>query len=92
VQPDFAQAHSNLANNLTAAGNIPQAVYHYEQAIHYNPADAAARYNYGSLLIRKGDATQAATHLRIAAESSNPAVRQAAMRLLESIDAGKRIR
>ena len=92
VQPDFAQAHSNLANILVAGGDLPQAVYHYEQAIQYDPADAAARFNYGSLLVRKGDGAHAVPHLLLAAESSNPAVRQAALRLLAEISASKPIR
>ena len=73
-------------------GDLPQAVYHYEQAIQYDPADAAARFNYGSLLVRKGDGAHAVPHLLLAAESSNPAVRQAALRLLAEISASKPIR
>jgi hypothetical protein len=51
-QPDYAEAHNNLAGTLSAAGRFEEARYHFEAAIRVNPKYAAARYNYALALAR----------------------------------------
>ena len=52
IRPDYADAHGNLADLLSGAGNFAQARNEFETALRLRPADAATRYNYAMMLGR----------------------------------------
>jgi tetratricopeptide (TPR) repeat protein len=57
-----AEAHDNLGAALMAAGQIQEAIDHYEQAVHLNPDFAMAQYNWGYALLRGGRVQEAIGH------------------------------
>ena len=50
MQPDFASAHRNPDNPLTAQGQLEQAEYHYRKTIFHEPGYALAYFDYGVAL------------------------------------------
>ena len=50
MKPDYAQAHSNLGNNLKELGRLEEAEASYKQAITLKPDYAEAHYNMGITL------------------------------------------
>jgi predicted CXXCH cytochrome family protein len=52
IQPDYADAHVNLANLLAQNGNPTEALQHFETALKLRPEDAPTRYNYAMTLGR----------------------------------------
>ena len=50
LQPDFAKAHCNLGNALTAAGKPAEAIDHFERALQLQPDDAGTLNNLAWLL------------------------------------------
>jgi tetratricopeptide (TPR) repeat protein len=82
LQPDYAQAHTNLAVLLSQRNRIEEAGYHFERAIHLRPDYALARLNYGLMLTKLHRVDAAREQLGQAAVSSDPAIREAARRLL----------
>ena len=62
--PDFAAAHNNLANYLTAAGDYGQAGYEFEKAIASDQSYAEAHHGYGLLLELTHSYGKALAHLR----------------------------
>ena len=64
IQPDFAGAHVNLAKALS--GDLLQAQYHFEKAIHHNPDSAQTRFDYGLTLAQAQRYEEAQEQLEIA--------------------------
>jgi predicted O-linked N-acetylglucosamine transferase (SPINDLY family) len=54
INPDYAEAHSNLGNALTGQGKLEEAVAAYRQAIRIKPDFAEAHSNLGNALTGQG--------------------------------------
>jgi Tfp pilus assembly protein PilF len=52
AQPNYAEAHNNLANLLSGTNRFEEAKFHFEAALRYKPDYAFARYGYGLALAR----------------------------------------
>jgi tetratricopeptide (TPR) repeat protein len=80
LQADAKQplAHEVLGGMLEAAGKIPEAASHYQEAIRLRPDFGKARIDLGALLARKGDRAGAAAEFRAAQADSDPQIRQMA--------------
>ena len=50
INPDFADAHNNLANALLQKGNVTEAIAHYRKALQFKPDFAGAQNNLAWLL------------------------------------------
>jgi predicted CXXCH cytochrome family protein len=85
VQPGLAQARRNLANLLALNHDLPQAAYYFESALRLKPDYATARLDYAQMLAETGDVKGATAHLKLAAQDSNPEIRRAALKLLNSL-------
>jgi len=83
LQPDYEQAHLNLAIVLSQRGRQEEARYHFEIALRLRPDYALAHLNFGLMLRGSGRGEQAAEHFREAAKGSDPAVRERARRALQ---------
>ncbi len=87
LQPDYAQAHTNLAVVLFQENRIEEARYHFERAIHLRPNYALGHLNYGLMLRKLGRIDEAKEQLGQAAISSDPGTRDAARRALSELGA-----
>ena len=67
IHPDHARAVFNLAYSYQSQGRIDRAMRAYERCLELATDDFNANINYGSLLLRQGEATRAAEHFRRAA-------------------------
>jgi Flp pilus assembly protein TadD len=85
IQPGLAQARANLANLLALNHDLPQAAYYFESALRLKPDYATARLDYAQMLAENGDVNGAIAHLKLAAQASDPEVRRAALKLLNSL-------
>jgi tetratricopeptide (TPR) repeat protein len=54
LNPDYANAHSNLAHDLVASGRMAEAVAHYEEVARLEPKLADPHIHLGALLVRLG--------------------------------------
>ena len=54
LRPDLAQAHNELGNALTDAGQFAEAATEYAEAVRLAPDFAEARNNIGTALLRQG--------------------------------------
>jgi tetratricopeptide (TPR) repeat protein len=59
LQPEQAEAHTNMGDALLQTGKIDEAINHLQQAIKINPDYTMAYYNLGCALQQKGDSTGA---------------------------------
>ena len=59
LDPDYAQAHNNLAAMLQLAGQVDEALDHYRRAVTLRPDNVEARGNLAQLLSRQGRAAEA---------------------------------
>jgi tetratricopeptide (TPR) repeat protein len=82
LAPNLAQAHSDLGDVLATTGRIDRAVEQYMLAIQSSPADYEAHLALGTILARKGSIAEARIHFERAAQSTDPAIRQAAVEAL----------
>ncbi|OGP49648.1 MAG: hypothetical protein A2Y79_04970 [Deltaproteobacteria bacterium RBG_13_43_22] len=48
------QAHFGIGNDLFSKGNIQGAIFHYQEALRYNPDHPDVRNNYGNILMGLG--------------------------------------
>jgi predicted CXXCH cytochrome family protein len=87
LQPDYAQAHMNLAVLLSESNRTKEAAYHFERAIHLRPDYALGHLNYGLMLRKLGRIGEAREQIGQAAASSDPNTRDAERRLLSELDA-----
>ena len=70
IQPDFAEAHSNLGNILQDIGNLQEAEISTRKAIELRPDLAAAHSNLGDILKNLGNLKEAEISYRQATELS----------------------
>jgi predicted CXXCH cytochrome family protein len=82
LNPNLAQVHSDLAAVLSAQGRIDSAADEYRRAIQLNPEAYDAHLALGQILARAGKIAEARAHLAKAAQSPDPAVREAAEKAL----------
>jgi predicted CXXCH cytochrome family protein len=82
LDPNSAQAFTDLGDVLAAKGRLDIAAEKYQRAIQLNPESYPAHLSLGQILARKGSAAEARSHFEKAAQSSDPAVREAASRAL----------
>ena len=54
IQPDYWEAHNNLANALAARGQFDEAIVHYREALEIQPDSLGLRCNFGRALIGGG--------------------------------------
>ena len=64
--PDFALAHNNLGNALSAERKNEEAISHFKMAIKLQPDYAAAHYNLGNALVAEGKNEEAISHYKMA--------------------------
>tara|TARA_Y100001968_G_scaffold185090_1_gene169527 strand:+ start:2 stop:1615 length:1614 start_codon:yes stop_codon:yes gene_type:complete len=64
LNPDFADAHSNLGSILKDLGNLQEAKNSYQKAINLNPDFANAHYNLGNVLHDLGNLQEAKVSYR----------------------------
>ena len=55
VQPDYAEAYSNLGNVLREQGKLEESIEAYQQAIQIQPGSAETHNNLGLILLLLGD-------------------------------------
>lgn len=82
IQPQYAQALTNLAILLAQRNRTEEAAHNFERAVRSRPNYALAHLNYGLLLRNSGRIDEAKQHARRAAGSSDGPTREAAKRLL----------
>ena len=70
-------------------GQIDQALHEYSEAVRLRPDLSHAQLDLGGVLANKGDKAAAAEHLRLAAKSTDPALRDLALRLLKELESAK---
>ena len=78
LDPKLAEAHHALGDLAAMKNQAGAAARHYRRAIAVKPDYHEAHLNLGRLLATTGQPAQALEHLRKAAESSDPAIREAA--------------
>jgi len=88
LQADAKQpmAHEILGGLLEAAGKIPDAIFHYQEAVRLRPDFGKAHIELGAVLARKGDRAGAAAEFRAAQSDPDPRVRQMAVAKLASVE------
>ncbi|MBN1516663.1 tetratricopeptide repeat protein [Candidatus Sumerlaeota bacterium] len=52
--PESLMAHINLGSELSARGDVDEAMEHFQRALEIQPGDAVAAYSLGNALLRKG--------------------------------------
>ncbi|MFL6451879.1 MAG: tetratricopeptide repeat protein [Bryobacteraceae bacterium] len=82
LDPNQPEAHNDLADLLAAKGNPQRAADEYRAAIRLRPDFYEAHLGLATILARKGAATEAREHFEHAAMSTDPAVREPAMKAL----------
>ena len=78
-----SDAHNNLGTAFVAEGRIEQALSNYRIAVADAPDSITANFNLGLTLAGQGKVVEAAPYLRKAAQSPDPQVRDAAIKLLK---------
>jgi predicted CXXCH cytochrome family protein len=89
AEPGLAEAHAFLGNLLAMKGHMKIAMEHYQEAIRIRPAFGAAHLSLGEMLADLGDVAGALPHLQQAAGSSEPGVREEALRVLQQLRKGR---
>jgi len=68
IDPEHANAHSNIAVALTAAGKVDEAIEHYRQALGLMPGNVKLQHALGNLLVQKGRLQEAKNYYARALE------------------------
>jgi predicted CXXCH cytochrome family protein len=89
VNPDFLDARLVLGELRLASGQQQAALGQFREAVRRHPAAARAHLALGRALAVSGDTNAAVTHLRKAAASAEPQVRESALDLLRQINQGR---
>lgn len=82
LDPGLAEAYYGLGNALAAQGMTADAARAFQTAIDRNPEYYEAHLALGTMMTKLGNAAEATRHFQIAARSSDPAVRMAALQAL----------
>lgn len=72
--PENPRAHYNLANALSAAGRMADAVSHYQAALRLEPRYGGAHFNLGGVLLQLGRTEEAVVHFRTALQHETGSV------------------
>jgi tetratricopeptide (TPR) repeat protein len=78
LAPGLARAHTDLADVFAAMGRLDDAAREYARAVEADPQDYEAHYGLGEILAGRRRSHEAAVHFQAAAESPDPALREAA--------------
>lgn len=89
ADPNLAEAHELLGNLTAAKGQFNAALSHYREAIRIRPEFGRALLDLGSTLADLGDSNGALPYVRKAAQSSDPAVRDEAAKMLQQMGSGR---
>jgi predicted CXXCH cytochrome family protein len=89
LNPNLAEAHDLLGTLLERQGQVDAALHEYSEAVRIRPDLGHAQLDLGGVLANKGDKIAAAGHLRLAAKSSDPGIRDLALRLLQQLESAK---
>jgi Flp pilus assembly protein TadD len=84
LNPGLAEAHDLLGTLLERKGQNKEALREYTEAVRLQPALDHAQLDLGGILANAGDPA-AAEHLRLAAKSRDPAIRDLAEHLLKDL-------
>ncbi len=90
LRPDHVEALVGLGIALMEQGRFVDARQSLEAALAVKPDEMEAHFHLGRVLAMLGLRDQANLHLRQAASSSTPAIRQAALEMIESLNRGTR--
>lgn len=63
LQPNQADAHTNMASSCLMLKDVPTAIRHLEQASNFNPLDGEIQYNLGMVYEATGNLDGAKTRL-----------------------------
>ena len=85
LSPRLARPHTDLADVLAITGRIDEAVREYQLAIEANPREYDAHYGLGEILARQQRTREAVAHFEAAAQSADPAQRDAARARLAAL-------
>jgi Flp pilus assembly protein TadD len=89
LNPNLAEAHDLLGTLLERKGRIEAALHEYSEAVRLRPDLSHAQLDLGGVLANKGDKADAVQHLRLAARSPDPGLRDLAQRLLKELESSK---
>ena len=89
LNPNLAEAHDLLGTLLERKGQVDAALHEYSEAVRLRPDLSHAQLDLGGVLANKGDKVGAAEHLRLAAKSRDPGLRDLAQRLLKELESAK---
>jgi predicted CXXCH cytochrome family protein len=84
LNPGLAEGHDLLGTLLERKGLTREALREYTEAVRLQPTLDHAQLDLGGLLANTGDPT-AGEHLRLAAKSRDPGIRDLAQRLLNNL-------
>ena len=73
---------------LYSRGDTAGALREFQEAVRIDPAAGSAQLKLGAELATTGDVKGGVVHLRLAAQSSDPEIRQAALDLLKKFAGG----
>jgi len=85
LAPGLARAHTDLADVLAVTGRVDEAAREYELAIQANPREYEAHYGLGEIFARQRRTSEAILHFQAAAQSADPALRDAATSRLAAL-------
>jgi len=85
ADPRLADGHRLLADLLMARNRPHAALPHYQELVRLRPESGRARLGLASALAAAGDPAAAVPHLRKASADPDPAIREAAARMLARI-------
>jgi predicted CXXCH cytochrome family protein len=85
ADPNLAAAHELWGSLLSAKGDFQGAVRELQSALRLKPDSGRAHYELGLALGRLGNSSAALEHLKMAAQGTDPAVRAAALQMLQKL-------
>jgi tetratricopeptide (TPR) repeat protein len=84
---NLAEAHELIGGLLERKRQLPEAVREYRRALELRPDASRVHLRLGNILLAQGNISDAAMHLREAANGSDAAVAQQAARALQQLGA-----
>jgi predicted CXXCH cytochrome family protein len=86
ADPRSAEAHEFLGNLMGARGQTDAAMREYREALRLSPDFSRASLDLGSALANSGDVAAALPYLKAAAQGSDAATREEAMKVLKKLE------